>query len=666
MALPFLAATVLGAFLLFAVQPLAGRYASPWFGGAPQVWATCLLFFQGTVLVGYAWASLLLARLPTRSQALIHGGLLVAALICLPLAPSAAWADGAGHPALRVLGLLAGALGVPCLALGATAPLIQGWYLRVTGRDPYRLSALSNLGSFAALAAYPFVIEPWLGRAAQAWWWSAGVVVYVLLAGWCALLAARRPVTARIADAVEGPAPDRRQRVGWVLLPALASALLVATSNALCQDVAPVPFLWLLPLSLYLLGWVAAFAGPRGYHRGTAATATAIGALAVLGVAQATLVLPLVAQVVVHAGALAAAGWFCHGELARLRPHPTRLGGFWLASAVGGALGSIAVVFVAPLVFATHVEQRVLLLLTLAVILATTPGRRRLPRRWLIAALPVAVLLVVGLQRLSQRIDGVVFAERTFFGALSVREHDAGDPRRHRRELRHGATVHGLQLQARRGVPTAYYAPESGVGLVLGAPGGPRRVGVVGLGAGTLAAYGRRGDDYRFFELDPAVERLARGWFTFLADSPARITVVIGDGRRSLAADPTRFDVLVLDAFSSDAVPAHLLTAEAFALYAERLTPGGMVAVHVSNRHLDLRPVVRAATARLDWEMLTIESDPDEDERVWVESARWLLAGPDRRRFLDPRLRAAASPPSFPPRAVLWTDDRADLLGVVK
>ena len=186
---------------------------------------------------------------------------------------------------------------------------------------------------------------------------------------------------------------------------------------------------------------------------------------------------------------------------------------------------------------------------------------------------------------------------------------------------------------------------------MLGAPGGPRRVGVVGLGAGTLAAYGRRGDDYRFFELDPAVERLARGWFTFLADSPARITVVIGDGRRSLAADPTRFDVLVLDAFSSDAVPAHLLTAEAFALYAERLTPGGMV---------------RAATARLDWEMLTIESDPDEDERVWVESARWLLAGPDRRRFLDPRLRAAASPPSFPPRAVLWTDDRADLLGVVK
>jgi SAM-dependent methyltransferase len=669
-AAPFLAATVLGAFLLFAVQPLAGKYALPWFGGAPQVWATCLVFFQVAVLAGYAWASASLARLSPRGQALAQVALLAAAGCCLPLAPVAAWADGEGHPALRLLGLLGGALGAPCLALATTAPLLQGWYLRVVGRDPYPLYALSNLGSFAALAAYPLLFEPLLARSQQAWAWSIGFGLWALLVARCAWMAARAPLARAPLATVGAPRPSRGVTARWLLLPALGSALLTATSNALCQDDAPVPFLWLLPLALYLLSWVLAFAGPRGYPRRPVIAAAALGALAVLAVGQAALIVPLAVQVAVHAAALGAACWFCHGELARLRPHPAGLGQFYLIGAVGGALGSAAVVFLAPLVFATNLEQRLLLLAVLGLAAASTAGApRRIPRWATIVAAPAAVAVLLATQTASRRIDRVVAAERTFFGALSVREHDRGDPRAHRRELRHGATVHGVQLLAasRRRAATAYYAPSSGVGLALSAPGPARRVGVVGLGAGTLATYGRPGDTVRFYEIDPAVERLARTWFSFLADSPARVEVVIGDARRSLAVEPDQgFDVLVLDAFSSDAVPAHLLTREAFELYRRHLAPRGLVAVHVSNRHLDLEPVVRAAVARLDWPLLAIEDEAEEEERPWVEDSTWLLAGPDRRRFLDAGWRARASPEPFPPRQVPWTDERADLLGILK
>lgn len=666
---PFLVATALGAFLLFAVQPLVAKYALPWFGGAPSVWATCLLFFQVLVLAGYAWASALLARLPRAAQAAAHLALLGLALASLPLAPSARWVEG-DAPALRLLGLLAGAVGLPCLALSASAPLLQGWYARTTGRDPYRLYALSNLGSLLALAAYPFLIEPYLGRALQARVWSWAFAGYALAAATCAILAARRPPVGASAPPPDpGPAPAPRRIALWVALPACGSALLAAVSNAICQDVAPVPFLWLLPLGLYLLSWIAAFAGPRWYPRQLVLALLVPSALAVLAVGRVELGLPLAWQVAAHAAALATACWFLHAELARRRPEPARLGGYYLASAAGGALGGLAVVFAAPVVFAARSEEPLLLLGVLALALATGTAPRRRPPPWAWAAGGVAALgMVLAIDRAAAAFDGVVASERTFFGVISVREHGRDDPRRHRRELRHGATTHGIQLLARPRAPTSYYLASSGVGLALARHPRPgRRIGVVGLGCGTLATYGRPGDTMRFYELDPAVERLARGWFSFLRDSPARVEVAIGDARRTLAAEADqRFDVLVLDAFSSDAVPAHLLTVEAFALWRRHLAPDGVLAVHVSNRHLDLGPVVRAAAARQGWETVTIADAPEEEERPWGESSIWMLAGGDRRWFADPAVLVRAAPAAFPPRAVLWTDDRADLLEVLK
>ena len=664
---PFLVATALGAFLLFAVQPLVAKFALPWFGGAPAVWATCLLFFQALVLAGYGWASGLLARLPPRAQMAVHLALLAAALLCLPIAPSAEWADG-GAPGLRLLGLLAGAVGVPCLALAASAPLLQGWYARTTGRDPYPLYALSNLGSLLALAAYPFLIEPFFGRALQAQMWSWAFGAYALAAGICAILAARRvPPAVAMPDAPPAAPPTRGRIALWVLLPACGSALLTAVSNAICQDVAPVPFLWLLPLGLYLLSWIAAFAG--WYPRAVVLGLLVVSALSVLAIGRFALGIPLLVQVAAHAAALGFGCWFLHGEVARRRPEPARLGGYYLAGAAGGALGGVAVVFGAPLVFATRSEEPLLLLVVLALVLLTDgAARHRVPRWGWVLGGAAACALVLAIDRVSLVLDQVVASERTFFGVLSVREHQRDDPRRHRRELRHGATTHGIQLLATPRLPTSYFTPSSGVGLALAGHRRPgRRVGVVGLGCGTLATYGRTGDTFRFYELDPAVERLARDWFSFVGDSRAQIQVVIGDARRTLAAEPDqRFDVLVLDAFSSDAVPAHLLTIEAFALWRRHLAPGGVLAVHISNRHLDLRPVVRASVLRLGWETVTIEDEPEEEERAWSESSTWVLAGADRAWFADPALRVRAAAVEFPPRAVVWTDDRADLLGVLK
>ena len=663
---PFLVATALGAFLLFAVQPLIAKFALPWFGGAPAVWATCLLFFQGLVLAGYAWASLLLARLPRRGQLAAHLGLLVCALACLPIAPSERWVDG-DAPALRLLGLLATAVGLPCLALAASAPLLQGWYARVSGRDPYPLYALSNFGSLLALVAYPFVIEPYLGRALQAGIWSWAFVGYAMVAAVCALLAARRSAALVEVAAPVGAPPSRRRIALWVVLPAVGSALLAAVSNAISQDVAPVPFLWLLPLGLYLLSWIAAFAGPRWYPRRLVIALLVLSALTVLAIGRIELGMPLPWQVAAHAGALATGCWFLHAELARRRPEPARLGGFYLATAAGGALGGMAVVFAAPLVFAARSEEPLLLLGTLALVLATDGTMRRPPRwAWPVGA-AAALALVLAIDRLALVVDGVIASERTFFGVLSVREHDRDDPRRHRRELRHGATTHGVQVLRAPGQPTSYYIRSSGVGLALTRQQRTgRRIGVVGLGCGTLAAYGRAGDTFRFYELDPAVERLARDWFSFLRDSPARIEVAIGDARRTLAGEPDQgFDVLVLDAFSSDAVPAHLLTVEAFALWRRHLAPNGLLAVHVSNRHLDLQPVVRASAARQAWSTLTIADAPEEEERPWGESSTWILAGAHA-LGADPLFITRAEPVAFPPRAVVWTDDRADLLSVLK
>lgn len=667
-------AVVLSAALLFAVQPLAGRYALPWFGGAPATWAACLAFFQLAVLGGYAWAALLL-RWPVRRQALAHGLLLVAACAMLPLRFAGGWADAGGPPALRVLAMLAGALGLPALALATTMPLLQGWHARLVPGEPYRLSAWSNAGALLALLAMPFLVDRWLGRGQQALAWSVGFALFALAILVLAAVVARRGGAAAAPLAPAGPPPSPGQRLRWLLLPAAGSALLAALSETLIQDVAPVPLLWVAPLAIYLLSWIAAFAGPRGYARPAAVALTAVASAATVAL-QAVDGVPLALDAAAHLLALAAACWFCHGEFARLRPEPARLGGYWLASALGGAAGGLAVAVAAPLLLTTRSEPRVLLLLVLAAALLALRARPlRLPAwGWGLAALAVAALVVVS-ERIPLAVEGTIAARRTFFGTLAVREREVDDPRRHRRVLLHGATMHGVQLRdpLRRREPTAYYGTSSGVGIVLRADDAAahgRRVGVVGLGAGTLAAYARAGDAWRFYEIDAAVEAIAESRFTYLADARARgarVATVIGDARRTLAAErDVAFDVLVLDAFSGDAVPAHLLTREAFALWRDRLAPRGLIAVHISNRHLDLRPVVVAAAARLGWDHATIEDEPDADMRGIDEDSTWILLGPDPTRFLQEDIRRRARGPDYPPRLTEWTDERVDIVGVLR
>jgi SAM-dependent methyltransferase len=666
--LPLLLTVALGSALLFAVQPLAGKWLLPWFGGAPAVWGTCLLFFQLAVLAGYGWAAWLLTRSP-RVQVLGHLAVVALALATLPLRPDGAWADAHLPPAVAVLALLVGELGLPAVALATTAPLIQGWAARLApGRDPYRLAAVSSAGSLLALLAYPLLIEPRLGRSAQAAAFTGGMILYAGLVLWSATRLRRLPAPAE--PVAMAPAPAAPERWLWVVLPATATLLLASITEVLCQDVAPVPFLWVVPLALYLVSWILVYAGPWGYHRGPALALLVLGNLAV-GLLQAWPQAPLPAAISIHLAALFAACWCCHGETVRRRPPPAGLGAFHFASAIGGVAGTAVVVFIAPLVFAGRLEHRFgLILAAVLTVYASRSGAARRISGWLVlGATAVAIAAMALLPRLVLAPGERLLAmERSFFGVLSVRELDTADGAHQRRELHHGITTHGRQMLApgAQRLPTTYYGHSSGIGLALDRLARPgRRVGVVGLGAGTLATYARPGDHWRFYELDPRVEALARRWFGFLATAQGEVGVSIGDGRRLLAADAgARYDLLALDAFSSDAIPVHLLTLEAFALYRDRLAPDGVIAVHISNRHLDLRPVVRAAALRQGWPCLVIEDEPDEEDRRICEPSIWVLTGPDPTLASDRRLIGRAQAADFPPVVVPWSDERADLLSV--
>ena len=382
---------------------------------------------------------------------------------------------------------------------------------------------------------------------------------------------------------------------------------------------------------------------------------------------------PLSLLIIVHLAALFSACWCCHGETVRRRPDPSRLGMFHLTTAIGGVLGTATVVFIAPLIFVSHLEHRVGLLV--AAVLTVYAGRRAGARTisgWLVAA---AAMLAVATMAVVPRFvhlpgENILALQRSFFGVLSVRSLDADDPRHFRRELQHGITTHGRQMgdPAARQRPTTYYGPTSGVGCALQRlTSANRRVGLIGLGAGTLCTYARPGDHFRFYELDPLVESMAHQWFSFLADCRGTVDIQIGDGRRLLAAERhSSYDLLVLDAFSSDAIPVHLLTHEAFILYRQHITDRGVIAVHISNRHLDLRPVVRAAAIRQGWPCFIIDDEPDEEDRLLCEPSIWVLTGPDPTLSTDPHLLNRSQKAEFPPRVVWWSDERADVISVLR
>lgn len=666
----------LSAFLLFQVQPLIGKMILPWFGGSASVWTTCMLFFQLLLLLGYLYSHWVVRFLTARGQSMVHIALLAASLLLLPIGLSADWRPTGGeNPTLRILGLLGFSIGLPYFVLSTTGPLIQAWFARESaGAVPYRLFALSNFGSLLALLAYPAVVEPVLPTQWQSWLWSA---LFVGFAVSCALLAwrGRNGQTHREAHGDGHPAPSGRQRFAWVLLAACPSILLIADTSYLTENIAPIPLLWVVPLALYLLSFIFCFERKGWYQRRIFLPLLAVGLgllawLPTLGMSA----LPILAAMSINLVAFFVACMVCHGELARRQPHPSHLTGYYLMLAVGGACGGVFVGFVAPYWFNSNYELSIGLVLTAVVAAAVVLGghafstaqRRRLA--WGAAAIFVAA---IGWIRVADHIDdleGARVTVRNFYGTLRVFAAEEGAEAH--RTLLHGQIIHGRQFTApgREDEATTYYNPEAGVGraiMTLLAEGRPLRIGVVGLGVGTLARYGREGDSLRLYDIDPLVMDLAQREFSFLSRSRAKQEMVLGDARLMLENEPAQgFDLLALDAFSGDSVPIHLLTREAFAQYFRHLKPGGILAVHVTNRFLNLAPVVDTAAQSFNRYARVVSSKGNRAKLTFPSD--WVLVSADERFFDGPLLKDAAAEIKVPAGFRVWRDDYSSVFAVLK
>ncbi|HVO09248.1 MAG TPA: fused MFS/spermidine synthase [Vicinamibacteria bacterium] len=716
----YAAATLLGSALLFVLEPMTAKRLLPLLGGTPAVWTTCLLFFQALLLAGYAYAHVATARLRPPWPVALHAALALVPLASLPL-PATAPPPPQAQPSAWLLGTLLTGVGLPFFVLSASAPVLQSWFARAApARDPYALYAASNLGSLLGLLAYPALLEPVLTQDELGRLWRLGYAAYAALVLVCARHVARAPAgggplrndaaSASAADAAVGP----RTLARWIVLAAVPSSLVLGVTSYLATDVASVPLLWVVPLALYLLTLVAAFSRSSAAATAAADLALPMQALLVVMLMVGSLAVPLGLTALLHLVLFTAAALVCHGQLARVRPVPAHLTTYYLAIAVGGVLGGAFNALLAPRLFSGVVEyplaivaalalrprgatrqaslpDRISLLALLAAALAAAAvwwtHRSGTEPRLVALLLAVPVLLAYALRRHprhfaaavglmllagglgASRYGPTVHAFRTFFGVYRVRE----DPATGLRVLLHGTTLHGMQSldPAWRREPLGYYDRRGPVGQAFAAlPAASRaRVAVIGLGVGGLAAYARPGQRWTFFEIDPAVERLARDarWFSYLADCGERCAVVVGDGRVSLGREPAgAYDLLVLDAFSSDAIPVHLLTREAFLLYRSRLAGGGALLVHLSNRHLDLGPVLGRLADEQGLVALRQADRGDPATRPPRLSSDWMVLARDARDvgplIVDSRWVPVAAAPAAP----LWTDDHSSLLGVVR
>ncbi|HKW56716.1 MAG TPA: fused MFS/spermidine synthase [Candidatus Acidoferrum sp.] len=667
------AATVFqGAFLLFLIEPLIGKMILPWFGGGAAVWATCLVFFQTALLLGYSYADATSRRLAPGRQAAVHIALLIVSLVCLPIAPQAFWRTHTGvDPAWRILGLLTFSIGLPFVLLSATSPLVQTWHARkAPRRSPYALFSLSNFASLLALLSFPFLIEGRLASRRQAQLWS---ILYVVFVACCTIAAwlnrhSRKaaPAIGQEAGQANSAAPTMRTKLLWLALSACGSMMLLAVTNHLSDNVAPVPLLWVLPLALYLLSFAMVFARRPLYSRWLVTRFLAVA----LGAAGYAIYDPTVAQALQIGVPLFCLAFFivclfCHGELALLKPPARYLTSFYLMLALGGALGAVCIGLVAPHVLTGVYELPIVLLLaalSAAILLWREGWSAQIFWTGVTAALALALAYNVRTTR-----KNIVFATRSFYGALRVEELRTTGGTRYR-ELLHGTIKHGAQFLAfpENRNPTTYYGRKSGVGLALRfCCDGPKRVGVIGLGAGTLAAYGKAGDTFRFYDINPQVADIARAWFTFLKQSPAQTEIILGDARLSLEHEASQqFDVLVVDAFSGDAIPVHLLTREAFALYFRHVKPGGILAVHTSNTYLNLSPVVKLLAEDAGYATRFIASD-DYDAEL-IAAADWVLVTRNETFLNVPETFAGSANIAVPPRLRLWTDDQNSLFEVLR
>lgn len=669
---------LLGAFLLFQVQPLLSKWILPWFGGGPAVWTTCLFFFQSALFVGYAYAHLTERWLPIPWRSAAHLALILAAAWLLPIAPGEAWKPaGPGDPTGRILLLLGIYIGAPYVLLSSTGPLVQAWFSRAyPDRSPYRLYALSNAGSLAALLSYPFLFEPLWGLRAQSILWTWLFLGYAALYAVGAIAAGRAGPTPGCAPVAAGePAPPTGRRVGlWIGLSAFASWMLLATTHQLCQDVAVIPFLWILPLAAYLFSFIVAFDHPRWYKPRVLApwTAALVLAAAVAHVIHVAVPSLIVAVLGLTLAALFGLCMLCHGQLARLKPAPRHLTGYYLAVSGGGALGGLFVGLVAPQVFSTLFEWKLGMMLAYVGAwggLAWAHRARMRAHRNTTALL--LVIAATGLAFLGlffgtdpSRLEGA----RGFYGVVSVEGSPGGIPHeRSFRDLMHGRIRHGRQYlhESRRSLPTAYFVGASGIGraMALFRSREDLRVGVAGLGIGTLAAYGvLPTQSFRFYEINPEVIRLAEKHFTYLKDCRGRVDVIPGDARLSLEREPPQgFHVLALDAFSGDSIPTHLLTTEAMGLYLRHLAPDGVLAFQVSNRYLELAPVVRGTARRFG--LKTVQINVAAGNYEIAVSSHWILCTRNDVAHGELSRHAAKTDDA---REIVWTDDFSDLFTILK
>jgi hypothetical protein len=684
-------AIFLSAFLLFQVQPLIAKIILPWFGGGAAVWIVCLMFFQVVLLLGYLYAHVVARILPPRAQPFVHAFVVMAALLALPIFPGKRWIpSGPEAPAMHILLLLGATVGLPYFLLSSTSPLLQAWHARErTGTAPYRFYALSNAGSLLALLSYPALVEPLFSTSHQAMGWSGAFACAAILCAAVGFLARRDDAcTAGRLEAIA--APDWKARTLWLALVACGSALLLAITNHITQNVASVPFLWIVPLSLYLLSFVLCFDARGWYRRGLflRLLGVLLGGMA-YALAPSFTSLPIKVLIPLFCAGLFVCCMFCHGELARLKPDPAHLTSFYLTISAGGATGAVLVALVAPRIFSGFYELHVALGACAVLVLAVHAHdresefrRTRWQASWLVLIGLVAVLVASLLSSAREDAKEASLSERNFYGVLRViggevpnvvvvknETAQALDEDARYRRLLNGTIDHGLQFYAysRRRWPTSYYGPDSGIGVALkaGRGAGPLRFGMVGLGVGTVATYGQPGDRFTFYEINPLDVQIAKTEFTYLRESQATIDMVMGDARLSLERQAAQdFDVLGVDAFSGDSIPVHLLTRQAFELYFRQLKPEGVLAVHIANKYLDLEPVVASAATALGKEAVSISNSDDQKKGVYA--ATWILLGNASGFAGQKQIERAGTVLSPASARNLWTDDYCSLLKILK
>lgn len=694
-------AILLSAFLLFQVQPMISRMILPWFGGIPAVWTTAMLFFQIILFLGYFYAHLSAKLFGERNQAAAHLAILALALACLPILPDVTWRPIANDdPTWRILGLLGATVGIPYFVLSTTGPLLQAWFAKsCPGVSPYRLYSLSNVGSLAALLSYPFVFEPNWDLPMQARMWSCGFGMFALLCGACAIVMVRAvrhnrhralvtdvgfidgvadtetPVHAPLADAP----PTWIQRGLWVALPAVASLMLLSTTNFVCDDVAPVPLLWVIPLTLYLLTFIICFDHERWYRRGPISLATllfvCVSTVRYVRLDALPLELSFEQDLLLYFATMFGVCLVCHGEVVRLKPSASHLTEFYLLLSAGGALGGILVSLVAPHLFATHMEWDCSLLLAYWICAATgwlafrdwLPAQAGAAGAGRVLAIGGAIGTVSGLALtalvlLTEESEGVIHESRNFYGVVAVVEKDTHDSQKHNRLFASGTKRHGRQYLAPnlRRLPLAYYGETTAPGVVLREMAARRpalRVGLIGLGVGTIATYARPADTFRFYEINPEVEVIARRYFTYLDDCRGTCEVVLGDARLQMEREPPQnYDVLVLDAFTGDSVPVHLLTKEAFEIYRRHLKPDGVMVVHITNQYLDLKPPVCRLAHEFGFRAERRQTDGSAGEFHY--RTEYLVLTPCGSHVATPPADALAEP--------LWTDHYSNLFQILK